>query len=104
MNKFLSILLEQIELKKEYYSYFEGGILERIIASDNNSKYVFNIDLESVLPYNIYNEFINSIFDTFDSIKEVEVNLFTKKNDYIKDYFINYLDNLNDKSYFLESL
>lgn len=104
MNKFLNILLDQIELKKEYYSYFEGGSLERVISENNNTKYIFNINLKEVLPYNIYNNFINSVFDTFNNIKEVEVNLITLNNNYIKDYFVNYIESLDDKSYFLESL
>ncbi|MEG2232767.1 MAG: PolC-type DNA polymerase III [Bacilli bacterium] len=104
MNEFLEILLTQINMPKENYSYFLKGTLGRIVAEIDNTKYTFNIKLQSTLPLQTYELFYSLINKKFKDIKEINIKIETIEKNYLLDYFINYLNSLKDDSYFLTSL
>ena len=102
MNNYLEALLKKINIKEEYLPYFKNGILDKIIHIEN--KYIFNLELDSNLPYNIYIEFNDLLKNTFKDVDNIELSLKVKEMKYIEDYYLNYLNNLDDKSFFIENL
>ena len=48
MNDKLTLLLNQIHLNKDEFSYFENGKLDKIVCNRSKTKYLFCLDLDNV--------------------------------------------------------
>ena len=106
MHDKLETLLEKIELKKENYLYFENGKLVKISVNKNKDSYLFNIQLETLLPVKIYKELIKKIKDTFYTYKFVDARIIVNKIDetLVKEYFDYFLDTYSKKQTMLKVL
>ena len=95
MQDKMKILLDQIKLPKESYSYYESATLQRIIGNKAKDQYHFLIELESTLPVEKYEQFLEYLPKGFPTIRKVDVR-FTVKHilkQYIPEYFKKYISN-----------
>ena len=102
MHDKLKKLLEKINLDEEYYSYFNNGVLEKIIINKTLKKWCFKLTLDSTLEVEIYNMFIKKINDTFvDNDKILDVSVVIKYNnknyDLLSSYYKNIIENMDNK-------
>ncbi|MBR2840258.1 MAG: PolC-type DNA polymerase III [Bacilli bacterium] len=82
MQDKLELLLKQIKLKKDDYTFFKDGKLEKIVCNKNKDKYAFYINLKNVLPPDIYiefrsllkNKYSNYTVTPFFTVKKYELN------------------------------
>ena len=61
MNDKLKILLNQIGMKKENYSFFNDGSLDKIVGNKNKDSYKFYLSLNQTLPFQIYIELFDKL-------------------------------------------
>lgn len=54
MNDKLKLLLDKINMNSEYYSYFYGGCIKKIIRNKELKKSCFVLELTSTLPVEVY--------------------------------------------------
>ena len=54
MNDKLKLLLDKINMNSEYYSYFDGGFIKKIIRNKELRKSCFVLELTSTLPVEVY--------------------------------------------------
>ncbi len=103
MNDKLKILLEQIKLDNEYYSYFSSANLDKIVGNKNKDTYNFFITIDQVLPVHVYQEFIKALQLGFPNFSvKVNFSIINLNDEYIADYY-NYLidEYLKDNSLLL---
>ena len=72
MEEKLTLFLQRIKLKEEYYSFFDGASLDKIIIHKNKGDVLIKLTVNNYLPY------------------EVIENLFTNKNVFGKDVSFNF--------------
>ena len=53
MNDKLKLLLDKINMNSEYYSYFYGGCIKKIIRNKELKKSCFVLELTSTLPVEV---------------------------------------------------
>ena len=95
MQDKMKILLDQIKLPKESYSYYENATLKRIIGNRAKDQYHFLIELESTLPVEEYEQFLEYLPKGFPTIRKVDVRFTAKRvlKQYIPEYFKKYISN-----------
>lgn len=76
MQDKLEILLKQMNIDKEKWSFFEEGVLERIVGSKDKTTYVFEIKLPNPLPLDIYLECQERLASAFPRVQKVGMTLF----------------------------
>ena len=54
MQENLKRLLTQIGLNENFFSFFENGKLERIVGNKDHNHYCFEIELEELLPIEVF--------------------------------------------------
>ncbi len=94
MQDKLTMLLKKINLQEANKKYFSNGSLDKIICNKNQDKYVFLINIDKVLPVEVFFDFENLLRKTFRSAKSVEVK-FTATNFDLKtlrDYYHHYME------------
>ena len=103
MHDKLELLLTKINFPET--KYFKNGKLEKIICNKNKEKYAFLINLENVLPLDIFLEFDKLLKQTFISAKEVESKFtcenYTEEN--INNYYKYYLKEYSKSAPLLEA-
>lgn len=88
MNDKLKILLEQINIDKNNYSYFNGS-LDKIVGNKNKDSYKFYITLDKTLPFHVYIDLIDKLKIKYNKYNVfIEINVNEKDENYIKDYYI----------------
>ena len=89
MNDNLKKLLNNIKLEEEYYQFFEQAKLDRIIGNKEKTNYTFIIEINSTLPVDLYNHFVELFKECYKDVEKVIVVFKPKniKNELIKDYF-----------------
>ncbi len=94
MDKKLELLLKQINFL-EYKEYFKDGILERIIGNKDKTDYIFLIEINEILPIEIYNKFNDNLKNSFPTIRNTSSKFKVRKinDDIIINYF-NYFKNI----------
>ena len=53
MDEKLEILLKRINLRDEYYSFFENAVLDKIIISKKDNSFLVKISLDDYLPIEV---------------------------------------------------
>ncbi|MCM1371365.1 MAG: PolC-type DNA polymerase III [Clostridium sp.] len=89
MHDKLIFLLDQIKFPKEYYDYFLDGNLVKIISNKANTSYVFVIEIDNILPvevYDILKKLLIEKYNTFDYIG-LRIEPININNDFVNDYY-----------------
>ncbi len=94
MQDKLTILLNQMDFPQSERTHFEGGSIERILCSQKNIEYCFEITLEQLLPPNIAQLFLTKIKEAFPNIKKVEATFHIKNinTETIIEYYYYFLE------------
>ena len=89
MDSKLQILLNKININREYYEAFEKAKLIRIVGNKQRDSYCFFIELNQTLNIETYDIFMSSLLATFKDYKEISVNIKCDNNDdgLLIDYF-----------------
>ena len=89
MNDNLKKLINKIELEEEYYHFFDNGKLNRIIGNKEKTNYTIIVDIDSTLPVELYQHFIDKVRNAYSDIEKVIVafNVTNKDLSLVKDYF-----------------
>ena len=89
MDSKLQILLDKININKEYYKYFEGAKLNKIVGNKNRDSYCFFIECNNTIEIDVYDIFMACLMETFKNYKDITVNFKCNNinNDIIVDYF-----------------
>ena len=104
MQDKLQTLLSQINLKSDYMSFFDSGELSKIVANKNKDSYLFNINLKSTLPLEVYQELLKKLKKKYDTYKLIDVRLKCTNIDFVPDYFKYFIDTLPKKSIILKAI
>ena len=98
MNDKLKLLLDKINMNSEYYSYFYGGCIKKIIRNKELKKSCFVLELTSTLPVEVYDILKKGVATSFrDSVTSIILLKVEYKNinyDYLVDYFKYILDDI----------
>ena len=90
MNDKLKLLLDKINMNSEYYSYFDGGCIKKIIRNKELKKSCFVLELTSTLPVEVYDILKKGVATSFrDSVTNIILLKVEYKN-YNYDYLIDY--------------
>lgn len=105
MQDKLETLLKQIRIEEENYSYFEKGILERIVGNREKTSYRFELSLPKVLPLSIYQDFMDHLVDGFPSVEKVSLSIINAEYDReeLVKYYTYFMGIYSEKSPLLES-
>ena len=89
MDSKIATLLEKLDLSSDTKRVFETAKLEKIIASKDKTNYCFYIKIDTNLDINIFDEFINKLKVSFNSVKNVGCvfKVDTVNYDLVNDYF-----------------
>ncbi len=92
MHEKLKLLLEQINMPNEFYSFFKDGNLDKIAISKKDNNVNFFVTLDKILPIEIYVKFCNLVSNHFNMYEETNVIItaVNKEYDLLSDYY-NYL-------------
>ena len=104
MDDKLKLLLEKIKFPSDDITYFNNGVLNKIIGNKNKSSYLFNISLEKALPFDVYQNFsllLKKEFSTYENIKTT-FTLNQIDNDKIMEYVTNFITLYSKESPLLE--
>ena len=109
MDSKLQLLLEKIDLNKEYYIKFTSARLIKIVGNKEKDSYIFYIECLATLDIDTYKTFISCLNETYKEFKKISVNIKTDNisQEYLEDYFKYFLDIYSKKcpmlGMFLES-
>ncbi|MFV0249627.1 MAG: PolC-type DNA polymerase III [Bacilli bacterium] len=100
MDNKLKLLLEHINLDEIKYQYFEKGTITKIVASKNKESYNFELELENVLPLNIYNEFMQLLKTYYKDLKNISATITSrnKNNQLLPIYYRNLMEKYSKQS------
>jgi DNA polymerase III subunit alpha, Gram-positive type len=102
MHDKLKLLLEQINMSLEYYSYFNDGKLDKIVGNKSKDTYTFFIVLKDVLPLNVYLILYKLLKDTYNDFKvKIDV-IYDNDNNHLSDYFNYTIDSFSSELPLLE--
>ncbi len=106
MQNKLTILLDQMDFPQNERTYFENGNIERIICSQKDIHYCFEITLENLLPTNIAQLFLTKIKEAFPNIKKVEATFHIKNinKEAVIEYYYYLLEQYTEETPSLEIL
>ena len=82
-------LLDQIGMNSDY---LEKASIKKIVVYDNNKLWNFIIENDKILPVYIYNELIDKIKCTFNTIENIKLTI--EINNDSDEYIDDYMDNL----------
>ena len=83
----LRLLIDSLKLNN-FDSYFTDGRLVSIIGNSDHSKYVFNIELKSNLPINVYDELYSDLVSYYKDLHILlNISVSDINSDYINEYF-----------------
>ncbi len=60
MDEKLEMLLKRIDLSSDYYSFFESGVLDKIIVNKTKEKFLIKITIDNYLPLEVFEEINNN--------------------------------------------
>ncbi len=91
-------LLDQIGMNSDY---LEKASIKKIVVYDNNKLWNFIIENDKILPVYIYNELIDKIKCTFNTIENIKltIEINNDSDEYIDDYMDNLINIFSNDSY-----
>ena len=98
MDEKLEILLKRINLRDEYYSFFENAILDKIIISKkNNNKWLVKISLDEYLPIEVL-DYLNNNSNLLANDVIFSFNIKNKDENKLLEYFPYLLTKLKEEN------
>lgn len=90
MDENIKKLFSKMELEDTYYSYFEEAKLKKIIGNKEKDAYTFIIEINNILPVELYKHFIDKLKLAYEDIDSVVVafDVQNTDNSLVRDYFI----------------
>ena len=97
MDSKLELLLDKIKLDKDYYKYFEGGKIIKIISSKDKLNWNFIIDVKDLLSSEVLEVFDNNLKDAFPNLESVTytININDITNLKVNEYYPYIIESLN---------
>ena len=91
-------LLDQIGMNSDY---LEKASIKKIVVYDNNKLWNFIIENDKIIPVYIYNELIDKIKCTFNTIENIKltIEINNDSDEYINDYMDNLINIFSNDSY-----
>ena len=85
----MTTLIEKLDLSNNTKKVFETAKLEKIVGSKDKTNYCFYINIDTNLDINIFDEFIDKLKVSFNSVKSVNCVFKVDKVNYdlVNDYF-----------------
>jgi DNA polymerase-3 subunit alpha (Gram-positive type) len=71
MDKNMEKLLNKLELEEDIRSYFSNAKLSKILCNKVDNKYCFVIDIDKILPVDIYDNFMAKLTDAYSEYNGV---------------------------------
>lgn len=99
----MSVLLKQLQLSEDdITNYFESSQLVRLEVYKELKKWHFHIQIEKMLPIEVYQVFTTKLKDSFSQIAEVDWTIYTENKEnndvIICDYWQNFLQSITNIS------
>lgn len=99
----INILLEQIHMPKEYVdTHFNESLLERLEVYKQRKTWHFHIQVQNILPFNIYQLLFAKLVDAFQKIATVDLTIYTenKQSDstFVSEYWGSFIKSATDLS------
>ncbi|MDD2489686.1 MAG: PolC-type DNA polymerase III [Bacilli bacterium] len=100
MQDKLKLLLEKIKLEQEYYSFFNGAKIEKLVINDKKKEWIFIINIKDTLPVTIYNHINDLMRQEFNNLNYININYQVENINYefLNEYYINIINQSNIKS------
>jgi len=99
MNEKLELLLKQIKLEEEYYSFFEDGTLVKIVGNRNKDTYVFFLELGKNIPVDTYVHFLDLLKGAYSNFNvNVSIEVKDIDNNLIPEYYRYFISLYSEKS------
>ncbi|MEG2322540.1 MAG: PolC-type DNA polymerase III [Bacilli bacterium] len=99
MHDKLELLLNQINFPDNLFSFFVGGKLKKIVGNKAKDSYQFNIEIDNILPIDVYTKLLELLKKHFEEYKITLVfDVKNIDNDKILEYYL-YLINKNMTEY-----
>ena len=97
MDSKLKLLIDNLKLNS-YYEYFNEGRLIKIIGNMDHTEYTFYIEINNILPVNIYDELYSCLVNYYKDLHiSLNVNVIVKNNDLIEEYFKYFIERFSKK-------
>ncbi|MUK89879.1 PolC-type DNA polymerase III [Ornithinibacillus sp. L9] len=99
----MDILLQQVQMNADQIeTFFKDSLLERLVVYKNEKRWHFYIQVNSVLPVAVYQEFRAKLQESFSQIAAVDITLNTLDNqcnaEVLCDYWKLFIQSTNDLS------
>ncbi len=98
----MATLLEQIKWPEEQQHFFANGVLQQLTVHEASKRWTFALELAQILPYDVFQQFLQQLTTTFTDIATVEVQLKVTKpqvtQQLINDYWVYVLSQTGIKS------
>ncbi len=93
MNEKLELLLRQIGIEEQFYSYFEKGVLSKIVGNRAKDTYVFFIELPTNLPVSLFTHFLELLTSTYSNFSvNISIEVKCINQDLIAEYYRYFID------------
>lgn len=86
----MNILLEQIDMPQDMMDHFSNSFLNKLVVKKNTRAWHFNIYLDSILPFQVYEVFRLKLTEAFQDIAKVNLTIETGNTNITEDNFTSY--------------
>ena len=89
MQEKLKKLFNQINFEEDNYKYFDGASLEKIVLYKDNSIWEFVVNVDSNIPYDIYDDLLEKLISNFMIKDKIILTIVSKdtNGEYLSEYF-----------------
>lgn len=98
MHNKLELLLNKINLKKEYYSFFSEGKINKLQINEKAKEWIFLVEIKETIPIDIYNLVNKLLKEEFNNLNEVYIIYQSKqiKYEYLNDYYLDIINKIGN--------
>ena len=104
MQNKIKVLLNQMGIEEEFYSYFDGASLEKIVGNKTKDSFNFYIKIDKILPVDLYIKFNELLIKSFPMYKKVIAVFESNDKVFDKKYYEYVIDKYGNNSPLLSSL
>ena len=106
MDSKMQKLIEKLNLSNDCTNALNNSKLIKIVANKDKANYCFYIDVDSILPVILYQEFTNKLKESFNTVESVNVifNVENVNNELLEDHLKNIIEFYSKDSAMLEML